>query len=124
MSFGKGRIAAGIVLPMALALGLTACASNEPVVTDPVESVAALPGYHDPAQVQTVAPGTRLRLVVFEAESLSGDHLVDHEGNLDLGRYGKVHVAGLTVPQVEEAINTLLREKGAPSTRATVMMVE
>ncbi len=122
--FGKGGFTAGIVLSMGMALMLAACASNEPAVTDPVDMVESLPGYHDPAQVQTVKQGTQLRLVVFGAESLSGDHRVDQQGNLDLGSYGKVHVAGLTLPQVEEAINTRLREKGAPAARVTVMLVE
>jgi len=39
---------------------------------------------------------------------IESEHLVDPSGRINLGRYGQVHVAGLTSPLAEEAIETHL----------------
>lgn len=121
---GDSSRAARLSLAAGLGLLLGACAADNPGITDPAASVPVVSGYHDPAQLKILAPGSRLRLVAFEAEELSGDLTVDAEGRIALGSLGKVHVAGLTVPQAEEAIARHLRARGMDAARVTVMLIE
>jgi protein involved in polysaccharide export with SLBB domain len=43
--------------------------------------------------------------------SISGDHLVGPDGNINLGAFGNVYVASCTIAQAESAIQTVLRRK-------------
>jgi len=43
-------------------------------------------------------------------QAVSGQHLVCPDGNVTLGSYGQVHVAGLTVPDVRSAVETHLAQ--------------
>ncbi len=106
------------VLAMTAAL-LSACASSEPDITPPD---AGLPvGFHDVSEVITAKAGDRLKVVAFGLDALTGDYVVDAAGALDLGRYGKVHVAGLTYPQIEEKIAARLSAAGEDGIRISVL---
>jgi polysaccharide export outer membrane protein len=45
------------------------------------------------------------------AQQIQGEHLVGPDGRVNLGTYGSVYVAGMTVDQVRAAIETKLSEK-------------
>ncbi len=43
-------------------------------------------------------------------QQVSGQHLVGPDGTINLGTYGQVYVAGLTIPQTKQAIEKKLDE--------------
>ncbi len=44
------------------------------------------------------------------AERISGAHLIRPDGTISLGTYGRVHVAGMTIPQVRQAVEAHLAQ--------------
>ena len=44
------------------------------------------------------------------AQRISGPHLVQIDGTISLGTYGRVHVAGMTIPQVRQAVEAHLAQ--------------
>ena len=63
----------------------------------------ALAQYH-------LAPGDRLKIVVFDQEQLSGDFIVDGTGRIVLPIVGQVSVAGLTLPEAQQLIQDSLAD--------------
>jgi len=103
---------------IAIAAGGLAACSSMPTPDTAVPDVSA---FHAPLQSHVLQPGERITLVAFNAEGLSGDYVVGEDGNVDLGRYGKVAARGLTAPQLEEAISAVLAGKGLTEARVSVM---
>ena len=60
-----------------------------------------------------LAPGDRLKIVVFDQEQLSGEFIVDGTGGILLPVVGPVGVAGLTVPAAQQLIQERLAD-GVP----------
>ena len=110
----------GLVAAMALTAALlSACSTTEPNITPPDAGMAV--GFHDAAEVITAKAGDKLKVIAFGLDSLSGDYVVDASGALKLGRFGKVHVAGLTYPQIEEKIAAALSTAGQEGVRVSVL---
>ena len=97
--------------------GLAAC-SSMPTPDTVVPEVSA---FHAPLQSHVLKPGERVTLVAFNADGVSGDYVIGKDGNIDLGRYGKVAADGLTAPQLEEAITAVLAGRGLTEARISVM---
>ncbi len=97
--------------------GLAAC-SSMPAPDTVVPEVSA---FHAPLQSHVLEPGERITLVAFNADDVSGDYVIAKDGSIDLGRYGKVVARGLTAPQLEEAIASVLAGKGLTEARVSVM---
>ncbi len=97
--------------------GLAAC-SSMPTPDTVVPEVSA---FHAPLQSHVLESGERITLVAFNADGVSGDYVIAEDGSIDLGRYGKVVARGLTAPQLEEAIATVLSGKGLTEARVSVM---
>lgn len=57
-----------------------------------------------------LAPGDRLKIVVFDQEQLSGEFIVDGSGGILLPVVGLVGVAGLTVPKAQQLIQERLAD--------------
>jgi polysaccharide biosynthesis/export protein len=57
-----------------------------------------------------LAPGDRLKIVVFDQEQLSGEFIVDGAGGILLPVVGPVGVAGLTVPKAQQLIQERLAD--------------
>ena len=57
-----------------------------------------------------LAPGDRLKIVVFDQEQLSGEFIVDSTGGILLPVVGPVGVAGLTVPKAQQLIQERLAD--------------
>lgn len=57
------------------------------------------------------SPAVRVSLQEFSApQPVTGQHLVASDGTVNLGSYGRVRVAGLTIDEAREAINAQLSE--------------
>ncbi len=110
---------AGKIAGLALAaMALSACSSSMPTPDTVVPEVSS---YHAPLAAHAISSGEKLKLIAFGAEGLSGDYVVGKDGKLDLGRWGKVDAAGLSAPQLEEAIAARLAARGTPGARIAVM---
>jgi hypothetical protein len=57
-----------------------------------------------------LAPGDRLKIVVFDQEQLSGEFIVDGTGGILLPVVGPVGVAGLTMPEAQQLIQERLAD--------------
>ena len=113
------KIRNGLVILFAGA-ALAAC-SNVP---DPQMVIPDVSSYSD----ATLAPapdvlnaGDSIKIIAFGADDLPGDYKLAANGQLDLGRYGKVDASGLTPRRLEEVIAARLAEKGLPGVRVSVM---
>ncbi len=63
------------------------------------------------ASTYKLGPGDGVYLNVYAAHSLDQDLTVTPEGRLIIPRTGQVDVAGLTVPEAEKKVNSLLRKE-------------
>ena len=81
----------GLALILSLG-GITACT---PVALPPVPAASA---------PWPLAPGDRLRIIVFEQNQLGGEFAVDEDGAVSLPLIGRVRVAGLVSGQAEQLI--------------------
>lgn len=72
---------------------------------------------------QRLAPGDRLKLDVFREKDLSGEYVVNDEGNLGLPLVGTVKAAGKTLPDLRRELTDLLREGYVRDARITLDVV-
>ncbi len=74
-----------------------------------------------------VEPGDRLLIEPIELDSdfqIAGDQVVLVDGSVDLGRYGRVRVAGLTVEQIEIAVVNQINEVADKRFNINVQLLE
>lgn len=57
-------------------------------------------------------PGDKLRVRVYNEDTISGDYEVDSTGNLSLQLLGSVHASGLTLPELAALIEGRLLSEG------------
>ncbi len=97
-------------------LGLTLWPSQLPILDkakefaahSPVPSGLEIELAKQPLADYFIEPGDRLLIEPVELDSkfvASGDQEVKVDGSIDLGRYGRLRVAGMTVEQIEVAVN-------------------
>lgn len=72
---------------------------------------------------QTLAPGDRLKLDVYREENLSGEYVVNDEGNLVLPLAGTIKAAGKTLPDMRRELTALLSEGYVRDARITLDIV-
>ncbi|WP_165859715.1 polysaccharide biosynthesis/export family protein [Tsuneonella suprasediminis] len=110
-----------------LALLLTsACASTQPYGQSPgveVTDLTSLPAPHDAFKIR-VMPGEKLTVNVLNSEPLSGEFMVDEEGNLLLPLAGSVHAAGETTTTVSAKIRDALAGRYVRDPQVTVLTSE
>lgn len=85
--------------------GLSGCAST--VGEFPSEMAPALVG--NPTEGYRLEPGNRVRIIVFEEPSLSGDFTVDGIGNLAMPLAGNIPASGKTAKELALRIEDDLR---------------
>lgn len=72
---------------------------------------------------QTLAPGDRLKLDVFREKDMSGEYVINDEGNLGLPLVGTVKAAGKTLPDLRRELTDLLREGYVRDARITLVVI-
>ena len=108
-TFSKFRVPQ-LMLAVALALGapLSGCA----VLNPSLPSEAAPMKTANPADGYVLEPGNRVRVIVFNEQTLSGDFTLDPNGNVSLPVVGNIPASGLTAKGLEARIENTLKGKG------------
>src|SRR5438132_2989075 len=70
-----------------------------------------------------LAPGDKLRVTVFGEDKLSGEYQVDSAGSLSLPLAGTIQGAGLTKPELEQALTAKLKSEYLRNPKVTVDVV-
>jgi polysaccharide biosynthesis/export protein len=80
-----------------------------------------------PIDAYYIEPGDRLLIepIRFDSEfRMSGDQLVQVDGSIDLGQYGRLRVAGMTVEDVELSVEERMVQMGAEREQINVQLME
>jgi polysaccharide export outer membrane protein len=93
------------VFSACLAAGLLASCADGPIGG----SSAALQQSRAAALSYRLEAGDKVHIAVFNEDNLSGDYVVAPDGKITLPLAGSVTAAGLTVPQLQEAVATTLK---------------
>lgn len=110
--------AISFIAACAAGLALSACAGGLPSVKDVTPEVRK---FHAPEEMVHLKNGQKLKIIGFGKAAISGDYVIGADGSIDLGRYGKVAAAGLSVPQLEERIAAHLARRGHADMRISVL---
>ena len=74
-----------------------------------------------------VEPGDRVSIEPVELDSdlrMTGDQQVQVDGSIDLGPYGRLRVAGLTVEEIENAITERIKDADGKTEVVNVQLIE
>jgi polysaccharide export outer membrane protein len=99
-------------------LALAACAllmGCQTVATAPLPTVDRI--------VYRLAPGDRLRLEVFREETLSGEYVINDQGNIGLPMAGEVPAAGKSLAELRQELSALLRRQYVRDARINLDVV-
>ncbi len=72
----------------------------------------------------TLQPGDRVRLTVWGQDQMTGEYLVERDGNIAVPLAGRVEVANLTPPEAEKAVRDRLRNGLVVNPQVTVDVVQ
>jgi protein involved in polysaccharide export with SLBB domain len=70
-----------------------------------------------------VSAGDKIKVIVFGEDKLSGDYQIDSAGAVSLPLAGTVEVAGLTKPELEQALTAKLKSEYLRNPRVTVDVI-
>jgi polysaccharide export outer membrane protein len=70
-----------------------------------------------------LAPGDKIKVVVFGEDKLSGDYQIDTGGAVSLPLAGTIEAAGLTKPELEQALTAKLKSEYLRNPKVTVEVV-
>ena len=101
-----------IVAGFALVFLTAGCLTSDP----------SLPSAGSPAELR-VAPGDKVRVVVFGEDKLSGDFQIDNDGNISMPLGGTIKGAGLTKGELEQQITASLKSKYLRDPKVTVDVI-
>ena len=105
--------------------GDTSGESPERLARLPKEPAALAPGGEPPNPLEQVIGGTDvLEIVVYQENDLSGLFRVSADGEIAFPMVGNVRVAGLTPPQAQQKLETLLRQGYLKRPQVTVTVKE
>ncbi len=76
------------------------------------------------SRVYTLGPGDKIRVTVYEHDSLSGNFTVDDSGRLSLPLLGGIEVKGMTLPELEKTITKHLLENDILNPRVSTGLLE
>jgi polysaccharide biosynthesis/export protein len=111
---GSRRLAVYVSRTLILALVLMLFAwitcDNRVEASEDSTAVAGSDSSENTPDEYRLAPGDRLKIVVFDQEQLSGDFIVDETGGILLPVVGQVGVAGLTLPEAQQLIQDRLAD--------------
>jgi protein involved in polysaccharide export with SLBB domain len=108
---------------MGLAFLLGACGAmgSNPLATA-VETPVGTSVPASPDQLR-FAPGDKVRVVVFGEDKISGEYQIDIAGSLSLPLAGNLPAAGLTKPELEQALTSKLKSGYLRNPRVSVEVV-
>lgn len=106
-------LGAVIFLLLPLNLMMAACASNGPAV-ETAQNVSP------PASAYRLGAGDKVHVTVFGEDNLSGDYTIAPTGDIVLPLAGGVPAAGLTVPQLQQAVIAALGKGYVQNPRVTI----
>jgi protein involved in polysaccharide export with SLBB domain len=69
------------------------------------------------------APGDKIRVTVFGEDKLSGEYQIDTAGTVSLPLAGTVEAAGLTKPELEQALTAKLKSEYLRNPKVTVAVL-
>lgn len=90
---------------LATACAVSACAYPSSASLDAPKDVQTNPAH-------LINPGTTLKLSVYGEDSLTGDFVVDHNGDLTLPMVGEIPAQGRTKAQIRTEIKSVLKNSG------------
>lgn len=91
----------------AVALAVAGCAGG---VSLPAEQAPMEPG--NPSEGYLIEPGNRVRVIVFNEPSLSGDFTVDTSGSLAMTLVGNIPASGIGPKVLGQRIEAVLKKDG------------
>lgn len=99
---------------LALAVSLTGCSADQPMTGSPelLRKAQDTP--------YSLGTGDKLHITVFGEDNLSGDYVVSSDGNIALPLVGNIHAAGLTIPQLQQAVTDGLDGRYVQNPRVTI----
>ena len=107
---------------MGLVLLVSACVSSSPNADLKMSVDTNLNTMASTAALR-LAPGDKLRVTVFGEDKLSGEYQVDSAGSLSLPLAGTIQGAGLTKPELEQALTAKLKSEYLRNPKVTVDVV-
>lgn len=116
---------ASALLALAVALLVSSCATTKPlnVAYDPAGF-----GPPDPVAVvkvpDVIAPGDKIRVTVFQVDSLSGEYRVEENGQVDYPLIGIVQAQGHTPSEFAKILATRLGERNLRNPNVQVAVTE
>jgi polysaccharide export outer membrane protein len=108
-----GRVMVCRMVAMALLLLVSACGGVDPNTLPTIESMVEL----------RLAPGDKVRVVVYGEEKISGEYQIDNAGSLSLPLAGTIPAAGLTKSELERDITNRLKSQYLRDPKVTVDVV-
>src|SRR5262245_44253001 len=114
---------------LALGLLLSACAVDQnAALTGAAEQAGGAPSSGSKSAGKSAvqlrfAPGDKIRLIVFGEDKLSGEYQLDAAGTVSIPLAGTIEAAGLTKPELEEAITAKLKSEYLRNPKVTVAVV-
>ena len=100
------------VLGVLLADGTARAQSGVPAADVPLDTTAR--------PVGVLRPGDLIKVHVYRDSELSGEYLIDPQGNVQIPGLGVVRAAGLDPTQVKESLVSALRSRGVSSPEIAV----
>jgi polysaccharide export outer membrane protein len=116
----KAKAAWRPILSLAFATSLIAGCSSGPITG----SSEAMRQSQAAAQSYRLAMGDKVHIAVFNEENLSGDYTVSPDGRITLPLAGPVPAAGRTVPELQEAVISTLKNGFVQNPNVTVTATE
>lgn len=108
------------ILCLAFAAGLVAGCASGPIGG----SNEAMQQSRTAALSYRLAMGDKVHIAVFNEENLSGDYTVSPDGRITLPLAGPVNAAGRTVPELQEAVTSTLKNGFVQNPNVTVTATE
>jgi polysaccharide export outer membrane protein len=105
-------------LALAVVINLGGCATG---AAETVSSTAATPAAKD-AEYR-LAPGDKIRVIVYGEETLTGDYVISSGGNLTFPLIGTVKATDKTVEQLQDAMTALLNDGYVNNARVSVQAI-
>ena len=102
---------------IALMLNSTACAASSP---GPAPAAEAAPGSGDE---YTLAPGDKIRVIVFGEETLTGEYVITSGGNLSFPLIGNLRATDKTVEQLQVAVAAALNDGYVNNPRVSIQVI-
>jgi protein involved in polysaccharide export with SLBB domain len=121
---GGGRLRRAVLattLAVGLSLFIAGCSGIDaiPVTAAELEALKAAAEASPPLQA-----GEKVRIIVYEESSLTGEYKIDPSGFVSLPLAGTVKAAGLTPQQLEQALTTQFSTKYLKDAIVTVEVIE